>query len=190
MFMFAVLHHYQILVWLFFSLCCVSFQFDLKKAQEITPEDKGGEFAFCVTKFEIESPPSAILHNSVSEIDMQAHSLSVTAFLGIEISPSLHKNSEITYSWFRSLRVWWQLALYEGLGGTAPRIPARLLWWWTGGQMRSDRNLHRRGHLQMMLREQGGVKENLELDVAERCWDSFGCDRQEKERFHQRECTY
>lgn len=88
----SCLHHYQILVWLVFS-CVVSFQFDLKKAQEITPEDKGGEFAFCATKFEIKSPPSAILHNNVSEIAMQAHTLNFTAFLGIKLSPSLHKNS-------------------------------------------------------------------------------------------------
>lgn len=73
----------------FFSF--LSFQFDLKKAQEITPDDKGGEFAFCVMKFEIKSPPSAILNNSVSEIDTQANTLNFTTSLVLKNTPSLHK---------------------------------------------------------------------------------------------------
>lgn len=74
------------------------FQFDLKKAQDITPEDKGGEFVFCTMRFEIKFHPFAILHINVGEIGMQAHNaFHFTAILWIKISPSVHKNSLMSY---------------------------------------------------------------------------------------------
>lgn len=62
------------------------FQVDLKKAQEISPEDKGGELAFSKSDTEnLLHLPLSILHINVPvlEICMQAHNLlHFTAFNG------------------------------------------------------------------------------------------------------------